>query len=216
MTDFHPYWLIVISTLLALLPLAIIAITPFLKVSIVLGMLRSGLGISGVPSTIAEMTLCMILTLFIVQNEIPKTERFVELLSKQNFKQMQFSEIQTIGQSMLGPLKDFLQSHTGKYERKILQSLKENKNSSSDEGEISIPQLVLGFMLTELKSAFFMGFVVLLPFLAIDLIVANILGALGLYSLSPQTISLPIKVILFTAANGWSAVAQGLVLSYDR
>ncbi|MCB0335660.1 MAG: EscR/YscR/HrcR family type III secretion system export apparatus protein, partial [Bdellovibrionales bacterium] len=116
------------------------------------------------------------------------------------------------------PFAEFMRFHSGKRELETLQRLapsleRELSQDSSDEPtalHIALP----AFVLTELKEAFAMGFVLLLPFLAIDLIVANILVGLGMFMVSPVMVALPLKLLLFIMADGWLLLTQGLIRSY--
>ena len=120
------------------------------------------------------------------------------------------------------PWLKFMADHTGSREIRSLTQLNAEPKSGDEIPQeilrtevINHPRILIpAFMLTELKQAFAMGFVLLLPFLVIDLIVANVLAGLGMFMVSPSMISLPLKLLLFVVSDGWILLSRGLILSY--
>ncbi|MCB0330294.1 MAG: EscR/YscR/HrcR family type III secretion system export apparatus protein [Bdellovibrionales bacterium] len=225
MTTHHPYWLVTISLALALAPVVIGLFTSFIKVHIVLSFFRSGLGAQQVPSGLIILGLAVALTMTIMgptinefqtrMNEFPlhKLEKSPSAIKKEEVN------------SLLQPWREFLELHVGKRELLVFQKiaiqqkpkseiseLAEDGNSKASE--IAWTVLLPAFVVTELREAFTIGFVILLPFLAIDLIVANLLAGVGMFMVSPVMISLPLKVALFTFADGWLLLSKGLTESY--
>lgn len=218
----HPYWLIIASLGAALFPIAIGLTTSYLKVSIVLGMLRSALGTQQTPSGLVVMALSAALTLYIMAPVLEET--FLAINEAGIGKPGSFEKMPT--EKDLGCLKDvtrpwrrFMESHAGDRELRVFRSLrKEGERKESNEppkGEQDpITVLVPAFVVSELKEAFAMGFIVLLPFVVIDIVVANLLVGLGMYMVSPIVISLPLKLLLFTLSDAWILLTKGLIQSY--
>ena len=216
----NPFWLIVAASLIALLPIVIGLLTSYIKVSVVLGMLRSGIGAQQVPSGLIIMALSLAMTLYIMAPVIDETFLLTSQTELPAAGSMPTIESLKKLVPLTVPWKAFMQKHAGHREILVLQALADD--SPSDETKIAAPHsettslrvLIPAFVLTEIKEGFAMGFVLLLPFLAIDLIVANILAGMGMYMLSPVMISLPLKLILFVAADGWILLTKGLITSY--
>lgn len=196
--------------------LAIIA-TSFLKISVVVMLVRNALGIQDVPSNLAINSLALILSLFImapvgVQIAERLTEPGVELQNIGN------PETQAALIEGLEPLRGFLDRHADRQHKEFFARTAERM--WADDLDISVElddmiALVPAFTTSQLASAFQTAFLLFLPFVAIDLIVANILLSLGMIMLSPLTVSLPFKLLLFVVADGWTRLLQGLVLSYQ-
>lgn len=220
----HPYWLIIASSMFALIPVGLALVTSYMKVSIVLGMLRSGLGTPQVPSGSVIMALSFALTAFIMA---PVAKESAEIIASQKLPSFKESpSLQSLKSLILilDPWKKFMNSQAGESEKRFFREmrmsfLKKAGKPLDDEGEGDLPktlQIVLpAFVFSELKEAFAMAFVVLLPFLIIDLVVANILVGLGMYMVSPVMISLPLKLFLFVGSDAWMFLARGLVESYQ-
>jgi type III secretion protein R len=212
----HPIWLLLGAVLMALVPIFIGMCTAYVKVSVVLGMLRSGIGAQGVPSSLTTMVLSLAITAFIMSPVLEETIEASKKIESFNFEKIPSeSNIQTIIE-LLKPWINFMETHTGQREKILLSQLANNPNKdieiSKENSNVRI--LLLAYVLSELRQGFLMGFVILLPFLAIDLIVGNVLAALGMHMLSPAMVSLPIKLILFVVADGWLLLTKGLIQSY--
>lgn len=219
----HPVWIIIASLLIAMVPVLVGVATSYIKVSIVLGMLKSGIGAQQVPGAIVVMALSFAMTLFIMNPTIDQT---IEIGKSVNFSKLgtditldRLAELKPLIQ----PWREFMAHHSGERELEALLSvagIADDKATAADTKEINraeLPTRVLmtSFVLTELKEAFAMGFILLLPFLVIDLIVANILAGMGMFTLSPVLISLPLKLLLFVLADGWILLTRGLIASYS-
>ncbi len=212
----NPIWLIIFGTVAALMPLIIGLLTSYLKVSIVLNVLKNALGTQQVPSSLVVMALSMALTFHIMSPQLNTS--FAELNKIKFPKKIENIDVEKFKVVAL-PWIEFLKKHAGERELKVLkQGSKKKKINSEEEVEKEITDLktiVPAFVLTELKEAFSMAFVVLLPFMVIDLIVANILVGLGMHMLSPVMISLPLKILLFVVSDAWLLLTKGLVESYS-
>jgi len=182
--------------------------TSFLRVVIVMGMIRSAVGTQQVPPAPVIVSLAMFMTLFImspVWNEINQTA----------IKPYSDGEIsQTImWQKAQQPIRQFMLRQTRERE---LEMFIEFSGIPEVQDVKDVPTYVIipAFAISELKTAFQMGFVIFIPFLVIDLIVANVLLSLGMFMLSPVMVSLPFKILLFVLADGWFLVSRGLLTSF--
>ncbi len=241
MDTIHPTWLIFGSVVLAIVPMLVGLATSYTKMSIVFGMLRSGLGAQQVPSALVVMALSLALSVYVMA---PVAEESYRIASGINLSlgasAPTLAELQRF-QPLLDPWREFMKKHAGEREVAVLVSLSTVSTESgvpragagvSQEGNpglasataveaslassaTSIRILLPAFILTEVKEAFAMAFVLLLPFLAIDLIVSNILAGMGMMMVSPTMISLPLKLILFVVSDGWLLLSKGLIFSYQ-
>lgn len=240
MDTLHPTWLIVGSVVLAVVPMLVGLATSYTKMSIVFGMLRSGLGAQQVPSALVVMALSLALSVYVMA---PVAEESFRVASGINLSlggnAPTLSELQRF-QPLLDPWRAFMQKHAGERELKVLLELSSTTHSKGapTDGAAVLPSqdsveqppaeavaqrtdasslrvLLPAFILTEVKEAFAMAFVLLLPFLAIDLIVSNILAGMGMMMVSPTMISLPLKLILFVVSDGWLLLSKGLIFSYQ-
>jgi type III secretion protein R len=119
--------------------------------------------------------------------------------------------------AVLQPLKDFLLKHGSAEERARFVDMARELRAPGEEASVTDQDLsvvVPAFVITELKEAFIIGFLVFLPFLVLDMLIANVLLALGMQTLSPSQVSLPFKILLFVAVDGWALLAHGLILGY--
>ena len=221
----NPFVLILLTAIIALFPIVIGLATAYLKVSIVLNLLRSAIGTQHVPSGLVTMALSLALTLYIMQPVLQETAAKAAALDLGSaVRTLGPSTLQMIS-SILTPWRDFLLKHAGKKEIQMISGLNRSnppgerdaaaEDSKTASAPVHISVLLPAFILSELKEAFAMGFALLLPFLAVDMIVANLLVGMGMYMVSPVMIALPLKLLLFVAADGWILVAKGLVSSYQ-
>ena len=211
-TSLHPYWLVITALAFALIPIAIGICTSYLKISIVLGMLRNGLGTQHAPSNLVVMALSLALTLLIMGSTIDKSLQGVDLISQSKTELAPNLKSLKKLQPLFEPWREFMQQHAGEHELATLQAATLKEGS---EDQITAWVLIPAFLLTELKEAFAMGFILLLPFLVIDLIVSNILAGMGMYMLSPAMISLPLKLLFFVISDGWLLLSRSLIVSYN-
>jgi type III secretion protein R len=219
----NPAWYVGFTAVLALLPLILGTLTSYIKISVVLGMMRSGLGAQQVPGNLVIAALAIALSGFVMAPVFEESLRNAEKVSN-SVALPQAGEIPNLAmltklQPLVEPWRAFLEKHAGAREKLALQKLAVNETPSKNQvatTEAPTPLRILfpAFILSELKEAFAMGFVLLLPFLIIDLVVANILAGMGMYMVSPVMISLPLKLILFVTVDGWILLTRGLVHSY--
>lgn len=217
----NPVVLIVVMGVIALAPFALIMLTSFVKISVVLSILRNALGTQQIPPNQVITGLSLILTIFIMT---PVAEKMYAQAgdvgnSEAIFSEMSVREIFEASKRGREPLREFLLRHAHEndrglffdWARKIAQRNGNNpEDIKSDEFRVVIP----AFVTSQLAEAFAVGFLLFIPFLIIDLVVANILQAMGMFMLSPTIISLPFKLLLFVLINGWVLLIKALVLGY--
>ncbi len=192
------------------IPVLIAAGTSFLKISIVLGMMRSAIGAQDVPPSIVIYALSAVLTMFVMAPIAE--ESFIAVESTQNSsynEPLSFERVKVIYEAAAPPLINFLKVNTSDSEKAFYMDL---TDGNADENSLRI--LLPAFATNELVEAFLIGFLIFLPFLVVDLIVSVTLAALGLNMLSPITVSLPIKLLLLIAADGWHVILNGLLVNY--
>jgi type III secretion protein R len=194
-----------------------VMITSFTKLVVVLSLLRNALGLQQVPPNVVINGLSIILSIYVMY---PVGLEMTEKVSQAKggaTQSMDLSRLLDLGDRAKEPLRDFLIRHTTEDERTFFiktaqKLLPEQKRASLSNRDLIV--VVPAFTVNELTKAFQIGFLIFLPFLVIDLIVSNILLAMGMMMLSPTTISLPFKLLLFVLLDGWSKLVHGLVLTY--
>ena len=207
--NFNPVLqMLVVMSLFSLLPFMFCCMTSFLRFTIVFSMLKTAMGTQQVPPSIVIIGLSMILTFYTMGNVFQKMYDLGSIPYQRNQ-----DLVQTINQGSK-PLKEFMMKQTRESDLAFFIELSNKKPPESPE-DITIWQVAPAYILSELKTAFEIGFVVFVPFIVLDLVVANILLALGMFMLQPTIISLPFKLLIFIAVDGWALIVQGLVQSYN-
>lgn len=206
--------LIIGLILLALIPFIAVMATSFVKMAMVFSLLRNALGVQQIPPNMAIYGLSIILTLYVMAPVALATKDF---LNENPISLSANTSLEYFFEEGTKPYKSFLTKHINAREKEFfneniakLWPAKYANSVSSDSLFILLP----AFTISELTRAFEIGFLLYLPFIAIDLIVSNILLAMGMMMVSPMTISLPFKLLLFVMFDGWSRLSHGLVLSY--
>jgi len=200
--------IVALLTVLSLAPAILIVMTSFTRIVIVLAMLRHALGLPSVPPNAVLMSLALFLTLFTMLPVIEKIES--QSLTPYLAEQKSFS---VAGLESLGVLKDFMLRQTRESDLEAVLDMS-GRALPEDVESLSLSSLVPAFLLSELKTAFQIGFIIFIPFLLVDVIVASLLMALGMIMVPPLTISLPIKILLFVLIDGWVVVMKSLVGSF--
>jgi flagellar biosynthetic protein FliP len=195
-------------TALAMIPALLVCLTSFLRIIIVLSMLRHALGMPETPPNTVLIGMAMFLTLFTMS---PVFET-LNHEAVEPFLQGSAS-IETTFERASRPLRDFMIRQTREQDLAVMVELSKAPQPHS-MNDISNVQLIPAFMLSELRAAFQIGFVVFLPFLLIDLIVSSILMALGMMMMPPITVALPLKILMFILVDGWSLILKALVGSF--
>jgi type III secretion protein R len=213
----RPTGVIVALALLSLLPFAFMSVTAFVKISTVLQIVRSAIGAQSVPSGTVVMALAGALTLIAMR---PVGERIAARASPL-LAEAHPPDTPTLVQEGLdavgGPMRDFLVANTSSVERARFADVARNARPDSARAEVRDDDwtiIVPAFVVTELGEAFALGFLIYLPFLVVDLVVSNVLLALGMQMMSPTQVSLPFKLLLFVAIDGWGLLARSLVSGY--
>ncbi|MGT3157657.1 type III secretion system export apparatus subunit SctR [Yersinia enterocolitica] len=206
--------LIVLLFLLSLLPLLMVMGTSFLKLSIVFSLLRNALGVQQVPPNIAIYGLALVLTIFIMA---PVGLDVHARLQDEPLPNDLGALLHHIDEHALEPYRDFLQRNTDAAQVHFFNDIVQTKWSVRYRDTIKPNSLLIlmpAFTLSQLTEAFKIGLLLYLPFVAIDLIVSNILLAMGMMMVSPITISLPFKLLIFILIDGWGLLLGQLVGSY--
>ena len=208
---------------LTLLPFVFMVATSFVKLSVVFSILRNALGTGQVPSGTVVTALAAILTLYVmapvgqdvVQAAGPAAERIDTTSPLAGESADAIFEAIDEG---VEPLRGFLVRNAGRRERSLFYDLARRSRPPEARSEVGRDDLLVvlpAFLITELTEAFQIGFLVFLPFLVVDMVVSNVLLALGMHMLSPTTVSLPFKLLLFVLVDGWYVLARALVLGYS-
>ena len=217
----NPVILIIVMGVLALAPFALIMLTSFVKISVVLSILRNALGTQQVPPNQVITGLSLILTIFIMT---PVAEKMYAEAGNINnsdaiFSEMSVREVFEASKRGREPLREFLLRHAHKQDLGLFYDwarlIAKRNGNNPDEIQLNEFRVVIpAFVTSQLAEAFIVGFLLFIPFLVIDLVVANILQAMGMFMLSPTIISLPFKLLLFVLINGWVLLVKALVLGY--
>lgn len=217
----RPMVLILALAALSLVPFVLMMVTSFVKISVVLSIVRSALGTQQIPPTQVITGLAIILTVYIMA---PVGQQMMKAAQIDKFEGGAVFSSKTVGQMMEAataakePLRQFLLKKVTPKDNALFYNLalkmrktpEEKASISKDDFMILTP----AFVVSELKEAFQIGFILFVPFIVIDMVVANILLALGMHMLSPTTISMPFKLLLFVLVDGWYLIAKGLVVGY--
>lgn len=195
-------------TVLSLAPALLIVMTSFTRIIVVLAILRHAFGMQQTPPNTVLISLALFLTLF---NMTPvfkdmNQHAFQPYLNGQMATQNAFD-------SAMKPMREFMIGQTREKDLALMIELAKEKMPTSIN-EVSSVMLIPAFMLSELKTAFQIGFVIFLPFLLIDLVVASILMSMGMLMVPPMMISLPIKILMFVLIDGWALVVNSLMHSF--
>lgn len=200
--------ILMVMTVLTLLPAMLITMTAFTRILIVLAILRQALGTQQTPSNQIILGLSLFLTLFIMSPVIDLI--WANALTPYLNGEMEFQAALEVAQ---GPVRDFMFSNTRDTDLALFSELGGYPVFSSRD-EVPLFVLLPSFLTSELKTAFQIGFLLFVPFLVIDLVVASVLMSMGMMMLSPIIISLPFKLMLFVLIDGWSLISATLVASF--
>ncbi|AXK49150.1 flagellar biosynthetic protein FliP [Aliarcobacter trophiarum LMG 25534] len=198
----------IILALMVLAPSLLLMVTSFTRIIIVLALLRQALGLQQSPPTQIIISLALIMTLFIMEPYGKKAwdESIVPYMDEK----ISYQEAISKG---VAPFKDFMIKNTRESDLALFYRIKKEPNPKNIE-EVSMIILMPAFIVSELRTAFEIGFLIFLPFLIIDIIVASILMSLGMMMLPPVMISLPIKIIFFIVVDGWPLIIGNLAQSF--
>jgi flagellar biosynthetic protein FliP len=195
-------------TVLSLAPAILITVTSFTRIIVVLSFLRSALGTQTTPPNIVMVSLALFLTGFVMAPTLEKSyqDGIAPLIEDK------MPETEALSRAV-APVHDFMLGHVRERDLKLFSDLAKIP-PVADAKDVSMRILVPAFMISELRRAFEIGFLLFLPFLIIDIVVASILMSMGMMMLPPVTVSLPFKLIFFVLVDGWYLVAGSLVQSF--
>ena len=226
----NPAWFLTSALALALIPVAFGLLTSYVKISIVLGIIKNALGTQHAPGAMVTLALSIALTGITMNPVFKESIEIAKTLDADLISKSPSIELLISLKPVITPWERFLRKNSGARE---VMALAMSDIDSSQSIQMAAPKeqiesqsivtpenadvliLIPAFLLTELKEGFSMAFIILLPFLAIDLIISNILMGLGMMMVSPVLISLPIKLILFVSSDAWLLIAKGLIKSYQ-
>lgn len=196
-------------SMLSFVPVFFIAMTSFTRILIVLSLLRHALGLQQTPPNMVLLTLALFLTLFSM------SPVFVQALDNgiQPYLAQQLPLDQAL-QASIEPFRTFMISQTREGDFAAVAAMSQTALPATP-AEVPMLQLIPAFMLSELTTAFKMAFLIFIPFLLIDLVVASLLMALGMMMVPPVTVSLPLKVMVFVLIDGWALISRSLVSSFQ-
>jgi len=194
-------------TVLSLAPSILITITSFTRIVIILSLLRHALGTPQTPPNQVIIALSLFLTLFTMAPTLKRIETQV----LQPYLRGELSDTEAVKMASV-PIKEFMLKNTRKEDLKLFLDIRGEKPKNPND--ISMVTLIPAFMVSEIKTAFEFVFVIFLPFVVIDLLVASILMSMGMMMIPPMMLSLPFKLILFVVSNGWELLIKSIILSY--
>lgn len=212
--------MIAILAFASLLPFLIAAGSCFIKFSIVFSLVRNAIGLQEVPSNMTLQGVALILTFFVMGPVINQVGNYV---AENQLSISDAASVKSFFNEGLGAYRDYLKKYSDPelveffvklQARQSVIAEEDNLLNDTEADDPSISTLLPAYALSEIKSAFKIGFYIYLPFIVVDLLVSNILLALGMMMMSPVTVSLPIKLVLFVAIDGWSKLSQGLIGQY--
>ncbi len=202
------FQVVFLITILSLAPGILMMMTPFTRIVVVLGFLKKALGAQTTPPNQIVVGLALFLTWFVMQPQIDQINRTA--LQPYLAEEIGYKDALD---SAMKPMRTFMLRQCGENELAVMVRASRSPRPATVD---DIPNAVLipAYVLSELKTAFIIGFLVYLPFLVIDMVVASVLMSLGMMMLPPVMVSLPLKLILFVMVDGWTLITQGLVTSF--
>jgi type III secretion protein R len=203
-----------VLAILSFLPIVVVVATSFTKISVVLLIIRNAIGIQQTPPNLLVFAIALTLTGFVMA---PVMQQTFNMALDPTVRLDNLADISSALQKLSGPLRDFMTAHSDDDSKDFFLDATKSvwppgSNLAATRDDLFI--LVPGFLVSELTLAFKIGFLLYLPFLMIDFAVSAILIALGMTMMSPQTISTPLKLLLFVGVDGWRRLLEGLVLTY--
>jgi type III secretion protein R len=228
LSQFTPGSALITVVFISLAPFFAVMVTSFTKIAVVLSLVRNALGLQQVPPNVVINGLAMILSIYVMY---PTLNDMYAASSGENIAAATMEgdvrstpnplensgDIFGMADRAKEPLRAFLIKHSDKGERVFFLATQKRmggRDAVTDIKDTDFVILIPSFVVKELKLAFQIGFLIFLPFLVIDMVISNILLAMGMMMLSPVTISLPFKILLFVLVDGWVKLTHGLVLSY--
>lgn len=201
--------LIALITVLSLAPSVLVMVTSFTRIVVVLSLLRSALGVQQTPPNMVLISLALFMTLFIMAPTLDEAYKTgIEPLINEDITEMEAFD------KTIVPFKKFMLKHTREQDLQLFMDLGQFEAVEGPEA-LPIRAVIPAFMISELRRAFEIGFLIFVPFLIIDMVVASILMSMGMMMLPPIVIALPFKLIFFVLVDGWYMIAGSLIKSYS-
>ena len=200
--------LLVVMAAFSLLPFVFVSMTPFLRYTIVFSLLKTAMGTNSVPPAITMIGLSLILTLYTMMPV------FDDMYKEFQVPYQKDQNIILALDASSKPLKEFMLKQTRQSDLAFFIEKSRGTVPQSPD-ELTLWEVAPAYILSELKTAFEIGFIIYIPFIVLDLVIANVLLALGMFMLSPPIISTPFKLLIFIAVDGWSLIVKGLVESFN-
>jgi type III secretion protein R len=213
----RPITLVTILALAALLPFAFMTLTAFVKISTVLQIVRGAIGAQNIPSSTVIMALAGALTLLAMAPVSTRIQERAAPLFEPGAQRDTSAWVIALAEATREPIRDFLKANASTREKSRFYEIARAARTPPERDSVGRDDLVVlvpAFVVSELIAAFALGFALYLPFLVIDLVVSNVLLALGMQMMNPTQVSLPFKLLLFVAVDGWGQLAQALVTGY--
>ncbi len=201
--------ILILLTLLSLAPAIVIMMTSFTRIIIVLGFTRTALATQQMPPNQVIMGLALFMTLFIMS----PTLSAINESALQPYFNGELTQQEAIDEAVI-PMKKFMAAHTRPKDLLLFLNYTNSERPAKTE-DIPLTALVPAYAISELKTAFQMGFMIFIPFLVIDMVVASVLMSMGMMMLPPVMISLPFKILLFILVDGWYLVVKSLLISFN-
>ncbi|MBJ7555234.1 flagellar type III secretion system pore protein FliP [Marinomonas spartinae] len=198
-----------IMTALTLLPAALMMMTAFTRIIVVLAILRQAIGLQQTPSNQILIGMALFLTLFIMTPTMNK----INAVALQPYLNNKMTSLQAV-EAAEKPMRDFMLAQTRKADIALFVKLAGKEGKIQSLNTLPFTILMPAFVTSELKTAFQIGFMIFIPFLIVDMVVASVLMAMGMMMLSPVIISLPFKIMLFVMVDGWSMIMGTLAASF--
>jgi len=207
---------------LSLLPFLLLLLTSFVRIVVVLSILKNAIGASQVPPSFVITGIALIMTFYVMAPTGQKMWNVVEpeIVGKaggDDLAKVDAPRLISVVAKAKEPLREFLLKHSLPKDRQMFHQLALKMRPEADRQGLTAEDFLVAapaFITAELRRAFEIGFLLFLPFLVVDMVVSNLLLALGMHMLSPTTVSLPFKLLLFVAVDGWALLLRGLVESY--
>ncbi|MDO8461907.1 MAG: type III secretion system export apparatus subunit SctR [Deltaproteobacteria bacterium] len=218
----RPVLLLLVLAGLSLVPFVVMMTTSFVKIAVVLALVRNALGTQQIPPNPIVTGLAMILTIYIM---IPVGQQIYQensdIIHKGTTQPiMSEASVNVLLEGVKKakePIREFLFKHAHEKERALFFGLSKKMRPAQFREEVGDKDFIIlipAFVISELTEAFQIGFIIFIPFLVIDMVVTNVLLSLGMFQISPITVSLPFKLLLFVLVDGWHLIAKGLIMSY--
>lgn len=196
-------------TMLALLPSMLILMSSFTRIIIVLSFVRNALGLNQTPPNQVLIGIALFLSIFIMSPVIEE----INTTAYQPYANGEITQDEALGNAVI-PLREFMLKQTSNEDMRLFLSLS-GQETVENLDEIKTPVVITAFVTSELKRAFIIGFLIFIPFLVIDMVVASVLMSMGMVMLPPVMISLPFKILLFVLVDGWGMIVKTLITSFN-